>query len=106
MVNLVARSTCDVGRPKSGDGDLAVPVRQGLDPCLEKLHGSTGTLSRGSGEARGLWKWLATMVGALVARAGDAELAGAKDEVGTAGVSVEWSVARPRVVFKGAGELG
>jgi hypothetical protein len=26
---------------------------QGLDPCLEKLHDSTGTLSRGSGEARG-----------------------------------------------------
>jgi hypothetical protein len=52
MVHLVARSTCGGGRPKSSDGDLAVPVRQGLDPCLEKLHGSTGTLSRGSGEAR------------------------------------------------------
>jgi hypothetical protein len=52
MVHLVARSTCSGGQPKSGDGDLVVPVRQGLDPCLEKLHGSTGKLSRGSGEAR------------------------------------------------------
>jgi hypothetical protein len=48
MVHLVARSMCGGGRPKSSDGDLAVPVRQGLDPCLEKLHDSTGTLSRGS----------------------------------------------------------
>jgi hypothetical protein len=76
MVHLVARSTCGGGRPKSGDGDLAVPVRQGLDPCFEKLHGSTGILSRGSGEARGLWKWLAVMAGAQVARACGAELAG------------------------------
>jgi hypothetical protein len=52
MVHLVAWSTCGGGRPKSGDGDLVVPVRQGLDPCLEKLHGSTGKLSKGSGEAR------------------------------------------------------
>jgi hypothetical protein len=54
MVHLVAWSRCGGGRPKSGEGDLAVPVRQGLDPCLEKLHDSTRTLSRGSGEARGL----------------------------------------------------
>jgi hypothetical protein len=106
MVHLVARSTCGGGWPKSGDGDLVVPVRQGLDPCLEKLHGSTGTLFRGSGEARGLWKWLAAMAGARVARAGGAELAGAKDGVGTVGVSVEWGVARPGVVVKGVGELG
>jgi hypothetical protein len=105
MVHMVAQSTCGGRRPKSGDGDLDVLVRQGLDPCLEKLHGSTGTLSRGSGEARGLWKWLATMAGARVARAGGAKLAGAKDGVGIAGVSMECSVARPGVVFKGAGEL-
>jgi hypothetical protein len=49
MVQLVAQSTCGTGRPNAGNGDLAVLVRQGLDPCLEKLHGSTGTLSRGSG---------------------------------------------------------
>jgi hypothetical protein len=46
------------------------------------------------------------MAGARVARAGDAELTRAKDGVRTAGVSVEWSVARPGVIFKGAGELG
>jgi hypothetical protein len=106
MVHLVAQSTCGGGRPKSGNGDLAVPLRQGLDPCLEKLHGSTGTQSRGSGEASGLWKWLAAMASARVARAGGVELAGAKDGVGAAGVSVEWSVARSGVVFKGVGELG
>jgi hypothetical protein len=54
MVHLIARSTSDGGRPKSGDGDLAVSVRQGLNPCLEKLHGFSGKLSRGLGEARGL----------------------------------------------------
>jgi hypothetical protein len=68
MVHLETRSTCGGGRPKSGDGDLAVPVRQGLDPCLEKLHGSMGTLSRGSSEARGLWKWLSVMAGAQAAQ--------------------------------------
>jgi hypothetical protein len=89
MVHLIALSTCGGGRPKSGDGDLVVPVRQGLDPCLEKLHGSSRKLSRGSGEARGLWKWLAAVAGARVARAGDAELAGANDGVWSARVSVE-----------------
>jgi hypothetical protein len=54
MIHLIARSTCGGGRSKSGDGDLAIPVRQGLDPCLEKLYGSSGKLSRGSGEVRDL----------------------------------------------------
>jgi hypothetical protein len=53
MVHLIARSTCGGGRPKPGDGDLTVPVGQGLDPCWEKLHDSSGKLSRGSGEAKG-----------------------------------------------------
>jgi hypothetical protein len=35
------------------------------------------------------------MAGARVARAGGAELVGAKDGVGTAEARVEWSVARP-----------
>jgi hypothetical protein len=81
MVHLIARSLCGAGRPKSGDGDLTVPVRHGLNPCLEKLHSFSGKLSRGSGEARGLWKRLAAVAGARVARAGGAELAGAKDGV-------------------------
>jgi hypothetical protein len=70
MVHRIARSTRGCGRPKSGDDDLVVPVRQGLDSCLEKLHGSSGKLSKGSVEAEGLWKWLATVAGARVARAG------------------------------------
>jgi hypothetical protein len=46
------------------------------------------------------------MASARVARAGGVELAEAKDRVGTVGVSVEWSVVHPGVVFKGVGELG
>jgi hypothetical protein len=89
MAHLIARSTRGGGRAKSGDGDLVVPVRQGLNPCLEKLHGFTGKLPRGSGEARVLWKWLAAVVGARVARADGAELTGAKDRVWSARVSME-----------------
>jgi hypothetical protein len=48
-----------------------------------------GKLSRGSGEARCLWEWLATMVGVRVARASGAELAGAKNWVGTVRASAE-----------------
>jgi hypothetical protein len=77
------------GRPKSGDGDPAAPVRQCLDPCLEKLHGSTGKLSRGSGEARSLWEWLAAMAGVWMAQADGAELARAKDWAGTVRANVE-----------------
>jgi hypothetical protein len=89
MVHLVARSTSDGGRPKSSDGDPAAPVRQGLDSCLKKLHGSTEKLSKGLGDARGIWEWLAAMVGVRVARAGGAELAGAKNWVKIVRASVE-----------------
>jgi hypothetical protein len=81
IAHRIARPTRGGGRPKSGDGALTVPVRQGLDPCLEKLHGSSGKLSKGSIEAQGLWKWLAAVAGAWVARAGGAEHAGAKYDV-------------------------
>jgi hypothetical protein len=64
-------------------------VRQGLDSFLEKLHGSSGMLSKGSVEAEGLWKWLATVAGTRVAQAGGAELAGAKGGVWPARVSAE-----------------
>ena len=89
MVHLVAWTTRGGGRLKSGDGDFTVLVRQGLDPCLEKLHGSSGKLSKGSVEAEGLWKWLAAVAGARVARAGGAELARAKGDVWPAKVSAE-----------------
>jgi hypothetical protein len=89
MAHRIAQPTRGGGRPKSGDDDLAVLMRQGLDPCLEKLHGSTGKLSKGSVEAEGLWKWLAAVAGARVARAGGAELARAKGDVWPAKVSAE-----------------
>jgi hypothetical protein len=89
MAHRIAQSMRGGGRPKSGDDDLAVPVRQGFDSCLEKLHGSSGKLSKGSVEAEGLWKWLATVAGARVARAGGVELAGANGGVWPARVSAE-----------------
>jgi hypothetical protein len=78
MVYLVARSTRGGGRPKSGEGGPAASMRQGLGSCLEKLDGTTVKLSRGSGEARCLRRWLAAVAGAQVARAGGIELARAK----------------------------
>jgi hypothetical protein len=45
---------------------------------LEKLHRVLEKLSKGLVEAEGLWKWLATVAGARVARAGGAELTAAK----------------------------
>jgi hypothetical protein len=89
MAHRIARSTGGGGRPKSSDDDLAVPVRQGFDPCLEKLHGSSGKLSKGSVEAEGLWKWLVVVAGARVARAGGAELAGTKGGAWLAKVGAE-----------------
>ena len=89
MAHRIARSTRGCGRPKSSDNDLAVLVRQGLDSCLEKLHGSSGKLSKGSVEAEGLWKWLAMVAGTRVARAGGVELAGDKGGVWPARVSAE-----------------
>jgi hypothetical protein len=89
MAHRIARSMRGCGRPKSSDNDLAVPVRQGLDSCLEKLHGSSGKLSKNSIEVEGLLKRLATVGGARVARAGGAELAGAKGGVWPARVSAE-----------------
>jgi hypothetical protein len=56
---------------------------------LEKLHRLSGKLSKGSIEAEGLWKWLATVAGARVARAGGVELAGAKGGVCPARESAE-----------------
>jgi hypothetical protein len=81
MVYLVARSTRGGGWSMSSEGDPAAPVRQGLGSCLEKLHGTTGKLSRGLGEVMCLREWLAAVVSARVAQAGGVELAGAKSWV-------------------------
>jgi hypothetical protein len=89
MAHRIARSTRGCGRPKSGDDDLAVSVRQGLDSCLEKLHDTSGKLSKGSVEAKVSGKRLATVASARVARAGGAELTGAKGGVWPARVSAE-----------------
>jgi hypothetical protein len=100
MVYLVARSTRGGRRPKSGEGDPAAPVRQGLGSCLEKLHGSTGKLSRGSSEASCLREWLAAVASARVARAGGVELAGSKSWVWEVRRGAEWSVAHPRWLYR------
>jgi hypothetical protein len=53
-------------------------VRQYLGSSLEKLHKVLGKLSKGLVEDEGLCKWLTTVTDARVARAGGAELTGAK----------------------------
>jgi hypothetical protein len=63
MAHLVARSTCGGGRPKSGEDNLTVSAGQGLGSILERLHGLSGKLSKGSGEVGALREWLATAVG-------------------------------------------
>jgi hypothetical protein len=60
MAHLVARSTCGGGRVKSGEVALAAPAGQGLGSSLEKIHGLSGKLSKGLGEAGGQWKRLTT----------------------------------------------
>jgi hypothetical protein len=47
MAHQIARFMCGGGRPKSGEGDLASPVRQCLGSSWEKLHSLLGKLSRG-----------------------------------------------------------
>jgi hypothetical protein len=73
----------------SGEGNSASLVRQCLGSSLEKLHRVLGKLSKGSVGAEVLWKWLAMVAGARVARAAGAELAGAKGGVWPARVSAE-----------------
>jgi hypothetical protein len=64
MAHRIAWSTRDDGRPKSGEGESASPVRQCLGSSLEKLHGFTGKRSRGwvrLGFNRGGWpQWPCT----------------------------------------------
>ena len=60
MAHLVVRSMRGGGRPKSSEGDLTVPVGQGLGSSLGRLQGLSGKLSKGSGEVGGLREWLDT----------------------------------------------
>jgi hypothetical protein len=74
-----ARSTCGGGRPKSGEGDLGLPVKSGLVRGLGKLHGPLAELAEALARLGGGWGGLATVVEALAAMAGGNELAGAKE---------------------------
>jgi hypothetical protein len=60
MAHMVGRSTCGGGQPKFGEVALAARVGHGLGSSLEKPHGLSGKLSKGSGEAGGRQKRLAT----------------------------------------------
>jgi hypothetical protein len=61
MAHRISVPTRGGGRPKSGVGESASPLRQCLGSSLEKLHGFTGKWSRCWGEAGGQQKGLATM---------------------------------------------
>jgi hypothetical protein len=57
-----ARSTRGGGRPKSGEGDLGVPVKLGRVRGLGKLHGLMAKLTEGLVRLGRDWRELATMV--------------------------------------------
>ena len=73
-----ARSTRGGGRPKSGEGDLGLPVKFCRVRGLGKLHGPMAKLTEALARLGGDWSGLATMAEALAAMAGGIELAGAK----------------------------
>ena len=74
-----ARSTRGGGRPKSGEGDLGLPVKFCRVRGLGKLHGPLAELTEALARLGGDWSGLATAAEALVAMAGGKELAGAKE---------------------------
>jgi hypothetical protein len=69
MAHRSARSTRGGGRPKSGEGDLRLPVKFCQVRGLGKLHGPMAELTEA----------LATVAEARAAMAGGKELAGAKE---------------------------
>jgi hypothetical protein len=79
MAHRRARSTCAGGRPKSGEGDLGLPVKFYRVRGLEKLHGPLAELTEALARLGGDWSGLATVAEALAAMAGGKELAGAKE---------------------------
>jgi hypothetical protein len=62
-----ARSTRGGGRPKSGKGDLGLPVKSGLVRGLGKLHGPLAELAEALARLGGGWSGLATVAEALKA---------------------------------------
>jgi hypothetical protein len=55
-----ARSTCGGGRPKSGEGDLGLPVKLCRVQGLGKLHGLMAKLIEGLARLGRDWRELAT----------------------------------------------
>jgi hypothetical protein len=79
MAHRRAWSTRAGGRPKSGEGDLRLPVKLCRVRELGKLHGPLAELTEALARLGGDWSGLATVAEALAAMAGGKELAGAKE---------------------------
>ena len=79
MAHRRARSARAGGRPKSGEGDLRLPVKFCRVRGLGKLHGPLAELTEALARLGGDWSGLATVAKALAAMAGGKELAGAKE---------------------------
>ena len=79
MAHRRARSTRGGGRPKSGKGDLGLPVKFCRGRGLGELHGPLAELAEALARLGGGWSGLATAAEALAAMAGGKELAGAKE---------------------------
>jgi hypothetical protein len=88
----ISRSTCDRGRPKSGEGDLGSPVRFCRVRELGKLHGPLAKLTERQTQLGRGWSELAAVAEAWAVMAGEGELVGAKG-----GVSGQWGWARSEV---------
>jgi hypothetical protein len=79
MAHRRARSTRGGGRPKSGEGDLGLPVKFCRVRGLGKLHKLIAKLTEWLAWLGSDWSGLATVAEALAALAGGKELAGAKE---------------------------
>ena len=79
MAHRRARSTRGGGRPKSGKGDLRLPVKFCQVRELGKLHRPLAELTEALARLGGDWSGLATVGEALAAMACGKELAGAKE---------------------------
>jgi hypothetical protein len=79
MAHRRAQSTRGGGRPKSGEGDLRLPMKFCQVRGLGKLHVPMVELTEALARLWGDWSGLATVAEALEAMAGGKELAGAKE---------------------------
>jgi hypothetical protein len=79
MAHRRARSTRGGGRPKSGEGDLRLPMKFCQVRGLGKVHGPMAELTEELARLGGGWSGLATVAEALAAMAGGKELAGDKE---------------------------